>query len=143
MIIDVSYFLNILSGNNKYLQLLIMLWRLTKRRVKYIFFCFRGYLFFIKIYWNGFCSIYNLITRNHWIASNTSYILTIFATTYSRIPNIIFFAHMMFFQIFTLTLTFIIIPLLIKLHFLSSNLHSHSHDICFVKTFSCSHVANT
>ena len=42
---------------------------------------------------------------------------------------------MMFFQIFTLTLTFIIIPLLIKLHFLSSNLHSHSHDICFVKTF--------
>ena len=66
-------------------------------------------------HWNSFCFFYDLITRNHWIVNNTSYIFTIFAATCSRIANIIVFAHMMLFQIFTLTSRFI--PLVIWIKF--------------------------
>ena len=37
---------------------------------------------------------------NHWITNNTSWIFTVFTSTCRRIPNIILFAHMMFFGIF-------------------------------------------
>ena len=37
--------------------------------------------------------------------------------------------------LFTLTMTFIIIPPLTSLHYPPSNLHLHLHDICFVNVF--------
>ena len=49
-------------------------------------------------------------------------------------PDITFFAHAMLFWIFTLILTVIVIPRF-KLNFLLSNLHLHSHDICFANVF--------
>ena len=51
----------------------------------------------------------------------------IFTITCSRIRNI-FFTYMTF---ITFTSTMIVIPLS-ESHFLPSNLHLHSHDMCFV-----------
>ena len=80
----------------------------------HIYICFAswGCIFFIKICCNCFCffSVYNFITRNHSIVNNTCYIFPIFTTSWSRIPNIIFFTDVMF---FALTSTFIVIPNLI------------------------------
>ena len=47
----------------------------------------------------------------------------------SRIASMIFFTCIMFFWIFVLTSTFVIIPLLIRV---TSNIHLRSYDICFV-----------
>ena len=85
--------------------------------------------------WNRFCFFYNFITCNNWISNNASYISTIFATTCGRILNITFLIYAILFRICTLTSTFIIISLLIELHFLLWNLHSHLNDICFINVF--------
>ena len=98
--------------------------------------CFTDRFLFIKSYWNSFCffilSLYNFITLERWIIHYTCWIFYIFGITCRRIPNIIFFTHMTF---FTPTLTLIHIPRLIWITFFSSNLHLHSHDICFVNFF--------
>lgn len=57
----------------------------------------------------------NIITRNHCIVNNISNIFTIFIMSWDRIPNITFFAHLMFCLNFRLTQTFIAIPPLIWL----------------------------
>ena len=46
-----------------------------------------------------------------------------------------FFAQMKFSEIFALALAFIVIPLLIWLYFLPSNLLLDSHDTCFGNVF--------
>ena len=84
-----------------------------------IYFLFYRLHFFIKNCWISFCFFYNFITLNHWFINNNWKIFTIFATTYSRIPNIIFFAQILFFPIFTLTSTYIAIPLLLWITFLT------------------------
>ena len=79
-------------------------------QVKHKHFVFYRLLFFIKdwcqIWYKIFFGFFvvrlsfcvsNFIPRNHWIINNTCKIFTIFATTYSRIPNVIFFIYMMFF----------------------------------------------
>ena len=87
-----------------------------------------GYFLFIKISCNSFYLffiwLYNFITCNHWIILNTCWIFSIFTNACSRIPNIM--------NLFTLTSTFIVIPPLIWMTFFPSNLHSNSHEICFV-----------
>ena len=60
---------------------------------------------------------------------------SIFATASNRIPNIIFFGHTMLFWIFTLGQHLSLFRFWFELHFLPSNLHLHSHDICFVNAF--------
>ena len=79
-----------------------------------------------------FLFLYNFVTHYYWVTNNTSYIFTIFAAICCRIPKKPFFAHKMFFWIFTITLTVTVIPLLIWATFLLSNLHSHLHDTSFV-----------
>ena len=63
-------------------------------QVKFRNFVFHRLLFFIKSCWNRFCFLvvwlYNFITRNQWTIHNTCWIFSIFTTTCSRIPNIIF-----------------------------------------------------
>ena len=73
-------------------------------------FCWTGFC------WNSFCFFYNFNTYNNWI-TNTSFTFTIFIATCCRIPKISFLAHTMLFQIFTLTLSLIIISLLIRVTF--------------------------
>ena len=98
--------------------------------------CFTSYIFCIKIFWNSFYFfivwLYNFKTGNRWIIHNTREIFYILVTTRSRIPNIIFFTsrcflhwhrHLSLFHYWS------------ELHFLPSNLHLHSHDICFVNVF--------
>ena len=101
-------------------------------QVKYGNFFFLGYFLFIKVCWNCFCFFYNFITRNHWIIHNIYLILSIFATTWSSIPNIIF-SYIRYFlhshQHFLLFLHWS------ELNFFSSSLHLHSHDISFIKIF--------
>ena len=53
----------------------------------------------------------HIISSQIIIESSTSYRFTIFTNTHSRIPNLTFFAHM-FFQVFTLTQTFVILLLI-------------------------------
>ena len=95
-----------------------MLWYLIKRQVKYrnLFKYFFLEWFLLKL----FLSCFNFITQSHWIASNNPVIFTNFTTTCSRIANIMFFAHMIFFfRISKAIPTFIIIPLLIWVTFLT------------------------
>ena len=49
------------------------------------------------------------------------------------IANIAFFTHTMFFWVFKLTPTVMVIPLLIQVTF--ATLHLDSHNICFVNVF--------
>ena len=58
-----------------------------------------------RFYCNSLCCFYNLITCNHLYIVITSIVLPTYLGR-NRIHNIHFFAHMMFFQIFTLTPTF-------------------------------------
>ena len=92
-------------------------------------FCFTSYIF-----GNSFCffCVYDFITHDHWIMHTTCQIFSIFTTTCTRIPSIIFFRYTTF---FILTSTFTDVPPLIWITFFSSNLHVHSHDISFVKMF--------
>ena len=100
----------------------------------YNFFCLTGYIFFLlKFVVTVFVSLsYDLASVSVVPSHIITEIFTIFATTCSCIPNIIFFTYMMF---FTLAETFIIIPLLIWITVLPSNLYLHLQDICSVKFF--------
>ena len=106
-------------------------------QVKYISFAFYSCFLFIKNCWNYFCFFivwfYNFVAHNCWTIHNTCYIFSIFKITCSRIPNIIFFTFMTF---FTYTSTFTVIPPLIELHFLPSNLRLHSHVNVFYSIIS-------
>ena len=80
-----------------------MIGQLIKRWVRFINFLLYRLLFSIKtcwngFYWNSFCHPYKLITYNYCIANNTFKTFTIFTSTSTRIPNIIFFAHILLFQ---------------------------------------------
>ena len=81
------------------------------------------------ICWNSICCVYNFITHNHWIFNSTCWII---ATSQLHITG---WFQIFFFLIFTLTSTFIIIPILIWGTFLLSNLHLNSHDTWFINDF--------
>ena len=67
-----------------------------------------------EICWNCFRRVYSFITRYHWIINNNSFIFSIFTTICNRILNTILLSRITLFRVFTLTLTFIIILLLIQ-----------------------------
>ena len=94
--------------------------------------CFTTYIFLIKICWNFFSFFCNFITRNYWIVDNTCQIFSVFATTYSRISNIIFSNTRCFLKWHRNLLLF---HFWSELDFLLSNLNLHLHDIIFVKIF--------
>ena len=106
---------------------------INKKVGKIQIFFFTGYFFFVKICWHCFCWN-SLIPPNYWVINNTWIFFTIFATTFSKIPNIIFFAHM-FFRFFHSHQHLPLFHVWFELLFLPSNLHLHLHDICFVNVF--------
>ena len=84
---------------------------------------------------------YNFITFNYWNLIKTFHITKIFwisidlTSTWTKIPNIIFFVYKMFYWIFALTSTLIFISLLIWIIYFNINLHLQLHEICFVNVF--------
>ena len=83
-------------------------------------------------FWNCFCFLYNLIIRNYCIINNTSYVFTIFTTTCSRIPNIIFSHTWCSFKLLHSHQHLSFFYILFDLYFLPSALHLYLHDIYFV-----------
>ena len=86
-------------------------------------------IFFIKSYWCDFCWLYYFIKCNYYITNNTFQMFINLASTCMRIPNIIFFLHIIFYWILTLTSAQFFIPLLTRITFLQS------HGIYFINVF--------
>ena len=85
-------------------------------------------MLFVRIVFVGISFISSIVLA--FVITESSIILAKYLPFYMlQDAKYIFFARIMFFRIFKLTSTFIVIALL---YFLPSNLLMHSHDICFV-----------
>ena len=99
--------------------------------MKYWVFRFTNCIVFIKICCNCSSLMFNnFTTRNYWVVNNTLLNIFHFHKTYSRIANIIFFIYIWCFLHSHPHLS--LFRHWFELHFLSSNIHLHSHDTCFV-----------
>ena len=116
MVINVFILVYVLRSNGKYQWFSTEIWQLIKRWVKFINFLLYRLLFFLKTCGISFCHPYKFITYNYCITNDTFDTLIIFRSICTKIPNIIFFAHMIFLSDFFTPIN-INIPILIWTEF--------------------------